>query len=444
MTPPKSSTVRGNGMWDAAQQGATTLANAVIALLIVTALSVNDYGAYAYATALASLAMSIMNAGLGGLAVRYLVESRPKNKLVVTGMLVARMALAAMGYLIAATISLTSGSGEVILATLVALSALFGKALEGPESWFLSHLRSRRTASARFIVTILMFGARLAAIVYFPSLTVFVCLFLVEALFSGLAVLLLYIREVDSPGIARPDMRSAFRLIRESLPLLLSGVANQITLRANIIIVQSILGSTSVGVFAVAGRISELAYFLPVVFMNSLLPHLMTLRADLQDPRRYQRLLQKAYGRAFWAGIIVAVVVGASGASLIPAVFGHEYRDSVGLLLIYLGATPFVFMAAVYSKWIIAEKVLWASLLRHGIGALLSVLLGVVLVGAIGVAGAAIATLVAYIFASYVSAFFTKSTRGQALMMTEAFIYPLKSRRLRSRDRGGPDEGNID
>ncbi|MDQ7878367.1 flippase [Microbacterium sp. QXD-8] len=422
---PKPSSVRGNGIWDAAQQGISTLANAVISLLVVTALSMEDYGAYSYAIAVTGIAMSIMNAGLGGLVVRYLVEHRSQNRALVTAMLISRSALACAGYACAALLALTAGNEVVLVATLVALVALFGKALEGPEAWFLSQLRSRRTATLRVSVTLVAFSARLAAIIFFPSLLVFVALFVLEAILSGIAILVAYLREPDSPGLSRPDIRTSAELIRESLPLLLSGVANQVTLKANVIIVQALLGATSVAVFSVAARISELAYFLPVVFMNSLLPHLMSLRFESEDPSAYKAMMKKAYGRALWAGIGVGLVVGVVSAFAIPWIFGPEYGDSVPVLAIYLCATPFVFMAAVYSKWIIVEKVLWASLVRHCIGAIVSIGASIALVPVAGVTGAAAATVLAYVSASYVAAFFSRLTRGQAILMSSAWLYPL-------------------
>lgn len=429
-------------MWDAAQQGVSTLANAIISLLIVTALSVNDFGAYSYAIAVTGIAMSIMNAGLGGLVVRHMVEHRSQNRVLMTAMIMARSALAGVGYLVAAAIALSSGSEEVLLATLLALLALFGKTLEGPEAWFLSHLRSRRTALIRVTISLLLFAVRLVAIIFFPSLLVFVALFVLEAFLSGTAILVAYLREPDSPGFSKPSIMTSLRLMRESTPLLLSGIANQITLKASVIVVQAFLGASSVAVFSVAARISELAYFLPVVFMNSLLPHLVSLKSD-KNESRYVGTLKLAYGRAFWAGVAVAVVVGCVGSILIPWFFGPSYEDSAPILIVYLCATPYVFLAAVYSKWIIAERVLWASLVRHVVGAGTSVIGSIILVHAVGLMGAAIATVIAYVFASYASAFFTPTTRKQAVLMTLALVYPIgaiRRRFSRRADRATGDE----
>ena len=67
-----------NGMWGALQQGITTLANSLIAFLLVLVVPVEDFGVYSYATALVAIAMSVMSAGLQNIAVKALVN-HPKT-----------------------------------------------------------------------------------------------------------------------------------------------------------------------------------------------------------------------------------------------------------------------------------------------------------------------------------------------------------------------------
>lgn len=431
----EATSVKKNGLWDAAQQGITVASNAVISLLIVTVLSVEQYGVYSYALALVAIAMSVMNAGLGGLAVKYLVSDRSANAAIISAVLAARVTLGLLGYAVAALVAVASGGDEIVLASLVALTALFGKAFEGPEAWFLSHLRSRRTAALRGVATFVLLALRLAAIVLVPSLFVFIGLFVLEAFITGIGILTLYLREPDSPRLAKVDFHRSMRMLRQSLPLLISGLANQITLRSDVVIVQAILGTTAVGVYALAARLSELAYFLPVVFMNSVLPLLLRVRSSDAASVEYREVLQRAYGRSFWAGVCVTVIFGAAGTVLIPWVFGPEYKEAVAALHVHLLSAPFVFMAAVYSKWIIAEGLLWVSLVRHGAGAVISIVGAIVLIPQMGIVGASLASVIAYVFASYVAAFFTRQTRSQAVLMSAAVVYPAKFIKAAIRNR---------
>jgi O-antigen/teichoic acid export membrane protein len=217
-------------------------------------------------------------------------------------------------------------------------------------------------------------------------------------------------------------------MLGDSSPLALSAIADQINQRAAIVIIQPLLGSVAVGVYSLAARVSELAYFLPIVVMNATLPVL--LRA-LEDSRqtgsdlRYRRMLQVAYDRTFQFGLGVAIVVTAVCLSPAKHFVSAELQPVFGILAIHIWASPFVFMGAVYSKWIIAEGYLWSSLLRHGVGAVANIALNFTLIPLWGLYGAALATVVSYAISNYFACFLGGQSRRQGYAMTRAFASPV-------------------
>jgi len=117
----------------------------------------------------------------------------------------------------------------------------------------------------------------------------------------------------------------------------------------------------------------------------------------------------------------------------IPLLFGEAYQEAVFILNIQIFALLFVFMRALVSKWILVEDLYPYSLLSHGVGVILNITLNIVLIPSYGGIGAAIATLVSYIAASYMVFFFSKKTRLIAQLMTSAvalLIQPHKWYRL--------------
>jgi Na+-driven multidrug efflux pump len=66
------------------------------------------------------------------------------------------------------------------------------------------------------------------------------------------------------------------------------------------------------------------------------------------------------------------------------------------------------------------------SLLTHAIGALVNVLLNFFLIKVYSGQGAAVATLISYAAASYLSLFLSKRTRPFAVMMSKSFILPVR------------------
>jgi O-antigen/teichoic acid export membrane protein len=439
---PQHRSIFSNGMWATVQQSASMAGNSVIAIILITVLPVDQFGVYSYALALCAFGMAIMNGGVSSLAIREFVSRPDEAGLIVSTVTVVRETLALVALVLIWVVSLTSGDSSVVAASVVASASLFGRALDAPELWYRAKMMTHRAATIRLAITVAFFVARLAAITLAPDIWVFIALYVGEALVSGVGLVIRFAKDRDRPSWSRATWREAWALTRSSWPLLLSGIANQVNLRADVVVIQILSGATSVAVYSAAARISELAYFVPVVFMNASLPVLLRHKNASDGDQKYNRMLQRSYDSAFWTGVLIALGAFGAGAVLIQLFFGNEYQGAVGVLAIHVIACPFVFMAAVYSKWIVAEKLLWLSLWRHMAGAVINVGLCFIMIPILGLVGAAWATVVSYVVASFFSCFLDRRAWPAGVQMVRAMIAPVRytnswvQRRLESgRDR---------
>ena len=423
-----SRSIRQNSIWNALQQVSNLASGSVFAIVLAWVLPLRDYGVYSYALALCTVGFAVTTAGLNGLGIKYIVAEGMRGARSVAAILLIRELFCVATYLVLGAISFTSHDRLTTVATLVALSSLFVRALDAPELWYMAHMRSRRTAMIRVITVTVMVVVRIIAIVVLPNVWLFIGIFVAETALASLWILWRFCFEPDAPTMARPARAEIRSMLNESSPLALSAIADQINQRAAIVIIQPLLGSVAVGVYSLAARVSELAYFLPIVVMNATLPVL--LRA-LEDSRqtgsdlRYRRMLQVAYDRTFQFGIGVAIVVTAVCLSPAKHLVSAELQPVFGILAIHIWASPFVFMGAVYSKWIIAEGYLWSSLLRHGVGAVANIALNFTLIPLWGLYGAALATVVSYAISNYFACFLGARSRRQGFAMTRAFASPV-------------------
>lgn len=422
-----------SGVWTAGSQAATMIVNAVLSILLARVLGATELGLYTYAIALASIGQTVMTGGLNGLAVRVLSSERAANATTLTALILIREGFALVGLAAVTAIGFLAGGDREGVLTLVAASALVGRALEAPEMWFASVLRSGPVARLRFAVVAVVLAARLAALAWVPDLLVLVALYAVEALLSGAAVVVRYLRDPAAPGFARTSPHEVRRLLAASWPLLLSGIGYQLNQRVDVVLIQLLMSPGAVGVYAVATQVSQLAYFLPMVFMNAVVPVLVRAREEPDGGRRYRALLQAAYTRWFWLGAGFAVACAATAGWAVPLLFGAEYADAVPVLVVHVAACPFVFMSAVYSKWIVVEGYLWSSTARHWLGTAVNIAANLVLIPRLGLVGAALATLLSYVTASYLSCWAGPRTRLAAVQMSRAVLAPaLALRRRRS------------
>jgi O-antigen/teichoic acid export membrane protein len=428
--PDDGRSIRQNSIWNALQQVSNLASGSVFAIVLAWVLPLRDYGVYSYALALCTVGFAVTTAGLNGLGIKYIVAEGMRGSRSVAAILLIRELFCVATYLILGAISFTSHDRVTTVATLVALSSLFVRALDAPELWYMAHMRSRRTATIRVISVTVMVAVRVVAILVLPNVWLFIGIFVAETALASLWILWRFCVEPDAPAMSRPARSEIRSMLGESSPLALSAIADQVNQRAAIVIIQPLLGSVAVGVYSLAARVSELAYFLPIVVMNATLPVL--LRA-LEDSRqtgsdlRYRRMLQVAYDRTFQFGLGIALVVTAVCLSPAKHLVSAELQPVFGVLAIHIWASPFVFMGAVYSKWIIAEGYLWSSLLRHGVGAAANIALTFALIPHWGLYGAALATVVSYAIANYFACFLGKQSRRQGYAMTRAFVSPVTS-----------------
>ena len=426
--PHSRRTVRRNSAWNALQQIVNLASGSLFSIVLAWVLPLREYGVYSYAMALCMVGLSLTTAGLSGLGIKYIVAEGARGTRSVAAILLIRELFCVATFVLLAAISFTSRDTLTSVATLVALTSLFFRALDAPELWYMAHMRSRRAAEIRIITVTLMLAVRVASMVVLPNLWLFIGIYVAEAALTSLWILWRFCRDPSAPAMTRPSRSEIRAIVRDSSPLALSGIANQVNLRANVVIIQPLLGSAAVGVYSLAARASELAYILPVVIMNSTLPVLLHA---LEEARRtgvdgrYRRMLQVAYDRAFQGGLAVAVVVTAICLSPVKHLLSADLQPVFGILLIQIWASPFVFMGAVYSKWIIAEGYLWSSLVRHALGALTNIGLVFWLIGLCGLQGAALATVLSYAVANYFAAFLGKQSRSQGYCMTRAMVSPV-------------------
>lgn len=419
--------VLSSAAWAGSQQVVLLGSSAVVGIILARTLPVSAFGVYAYAIALTTIGTAVVTGGLSGLAIKAFLDDPDHQQQTMSALIAVREAFALIAYVLLLAITLTSGDTLVREATALSGLVLFARAFDGVEYWFQARLESRKTAAVRIAVVAVMLGLRLLAAVLGASLWIFLVLFVAEGVVIGTGLAFRYLRAGDSAGFGRPQIADVRKLLSRSWLLLLSAVANQINFRADVVLIQALIGSAAVGTYAAAARVSELAYFLPVVVMTATFPALLeTRKRHGQGSVAYSRMLQRSYDRACWAGVLVGAIVWLMGPWAIRFLYGDAYAPAGEILRIHVLALPFVFMAAVMSKWIIAEDLLWTSLKRHVLAAMINIALNLILIPHHGLKGAAIATVVSYAFASYGACFVGRATWPPGRSMSLALVWPIR------------------
>lgn len=224
------------------------------------------------------------------------------------------------------------------------------------------------------------------------------------------------------PRPAGTQWRQAAALLRESMPLLLSGLAVFAYMRIDTFMIAGMLGRHDVGLYSAIVALAELPLVLPMLLLRASLPVLT--RVGAEDPVRRDRELMKLMGMGFYLHAGVACVLAFAAEPLLALLYGEAFRPAAAALQIQLLCAPFVALGVLSSAWLVLERKTGHALRRTLVGAVVNIGLNLVLIPAAGIVGAALATLVAQLLATYIADAFHRETRDLFMLKTRAFWPP--------------------
>ena len=73
-------------------------------------------------------------------------------------------------------------------------------------------------------------------------------------------------------------MNTATVLLKESWPLILSGLVISVYMKIDQVMIKHLIDDNAVGIYAAAVKVSEIWYFIPVVIASSLFPAIINSR----------------------------------------------------------------------------------------------------------------------------------------------------------------------
>ena len=415
-----------NSSWLMSEKVITMSLNLLVALMLARTLGPQLFGELNYVLALVALITPLAALGLNALIIRELVESPEDETRIMSTAAAYRMLGALVGLLGLFAWAYTSdvSSAERISLVVIGCAATL-HAFQVVEYFFQAQVSARYVVKMRALVVIVAGLAKIICVLMYPSLIAIAVIYALEYLAWGLGYIFLYAQKGQNGGfkLSAINWGYGWQLLRQSFWLILSGIAAVLYLKIDQVMLGDMVDKNEVGIYAVAVKLSEVWYFFAVAIATSFFAGLVKLKKS--SPNVYMRRLQQLCDGLFILALLIAIAVTILAEPLVPWLFGVEYSGSAQVLIIHIWASLFVFMRALASKWLIAERLLVFSLVSHGIGAVINIVANLFLIPLYQAEGAALATILSYAFASYFAFWFGPATRPLAMVMTRSLIMPL-------------------
>lgn len=217
-------------------------------------------------------------------------------------------------------------------------------------------------------------------------------------------------------------MTVAKEMIRESWPLLLSGIVFMVYLRIDQVLLGQLADAHEVGVYAAAVRVAELWFFIPTAIVSSVFPNIV--RAKENNENEFYGRLQKLYNLLAFIGYAIAIPGSLLAGVIIKLLFGAPYAAATPMLILLLWSDIFAILAVARNAYLLAMNWTWVLFWLPVAGAISNIALNYLLIPKYGGVGAAAASLFSYWFVAHGACYFSKPLRRTAHMLEQALLYP--------------------
>jgi O-antigen/teichoic acid export membrane protein len=237
---------------------------------------------------------------------------------------------------------------------------------------------------------------KILAIIFGLGVTWITLIYVLDGVWGGWGLILAYRKNGLRIREWKFNWKLALEILTDAWPLMLSGAAMSVYMKIDQVMIGNMLGETKVGLYAAAVKISEIWYFIPVIICTSLFPAIVN--AKMSDKASYKKRLHDLYWLMFFLATALAVPISILAKPIVALIFGIRYLPAAGALQIHIWAGLGVFWGVALNQYLLSENRTFINLVLTLSSAVLNVILNLYLIRNWGINGAAMATLISYLF----------------------------------------------
>lgn len=393
--------IGGNAAWLVGERLVRIVVGLLVTVWVARHLGPSLYGELSFAIACATLLGALAGLGLDQIAVRDIARDPSRSGEVLGTAIALRLAgsvtFAVLG--VSAVVLLNGDDGRIVVAALAIVSIVF-QAADVVDYWFQSQLQSRLTVIAKLVAMLCSATLKVVLIVTRAPLEAFALVVTLEALFFAVAMAASY-RQHRTGMPWRWDGALARRMLVDGLPIMVSSAAIMVYMRVDQVMLRELAGPEQLGLFSAVLPFSEGWYVIATSICTSLLPSFSRLQAE--DEARFRIQLGRILRILTAVALAIALVVSLSSGLLVPLLLGERYVAASPVLAIHVWAVVFVFLGVAENLWLVTGNRRMVRMGKTFAGAIVNVALNWWLIPRMGAQGAAIATVVSFAVAAYLS-----------------------------------------
>jgi O-antigen/teichoic acid export membrane protein len=388
-------TVAKNTIWLSISNFGGRLIKAVIIIYAARILGTNGYGVFSYAITLAGFLTLFMDPGINGILMRDSAKADPDEQRRIFGtMFIIKLALIAIGVMVIIFIAplFSTLPGAKVLLPIIALVLAFDTLRE----FFFSLIRAMekmQQEAAIFLLTnlgIVIFGF---IFLYISATAKSFTWGYVAGDAIGTVAAIFALRHYFKNILSRFDAKLVMPILKAAWPFAISGALGLLFTNTDILVISWMRTASDVGIYSAAIRIIQTLYLVPGIIQFTTLP--LLARLAKKDDAKFRTVLERTLAIVFLASIPLAIGGIIFGTSIMGLVFGAPYRAGGLAFKLLIATLIFDFPASIIINALFAYEHQKSLVVSSALGGVINVALDLLLIPAFGIAGSAVATLVA-------------------------------------------------
>lgn len=373
---------------------------ALLGIIVARYLGPTEFGVYSYVVSLVTLLTALAEFRLQNILIRDFSEDKVKKEILLGSSLRICLFFATLGYVLLSVIVWILND-ELIIKSFVLIygTSYFFQIFRFLRAYFISKLLNKLIIRAEIITTIVILLFAVVFIYLKLSIKYFIVLRVFDFfLFSAILILIYSISE-GSIFRWRDNELVRKRLIKDSVPLVLSSIAVVVFNRVDQVMIKHLIDDYAVGQYSAAVSITGIIAFIPIVLSESITPTLITRRKIKIE---YYEISKQAFSNIIiWGSLILSFVVMLLSPVIIQILYGADYTPAIEVMKIFAFKGLFVAMGAVAAQIMIIESVHQLAYIKSLTGGIINIILNYILLVSVGMIGAVWASLIAFFISSY-------------------------------------------
>jgi O-antigen/teichoic acid export membrane protein len=406
-------------------------------VVVARALGDELFGQLNYATGFVGLFFALGAMGIDEILVRDLVRHPDKREELMGSAALLKLLGALLMVLLATAGSLLKGmDGLTVTLIIVIASAELMRPIGVIEHWFMSQVNAGPVAKVQMAQALISSAAKLALawavhaghVEGRPALIGFAWMYALEYVVLSTGYLAVFRHEGLQWRHWKATKAMTMRLMSESWPMLIYGMALFVQARIDQVMIKDLLTATDgeeaafaeVGQYSVALRMIEALGFLPVIVQSTLAPAIT--KAKAVSHALYTDRLLNQYRLMFGLFLVTAIPLYLLAKPIVVLLFGVEFEPAGVLLGLFAIRLFFTNMGTGKRGFITNEGLFRYSLLTALVGVALNVGINWLLIPEYRSIGAIWATIISFFVSIFVLDLLTARTRENLRLMVTGIL----------------------